>query len=161
MMAGPALPTLPTLEDLATGEACVAALRAAARARGISVGSFIRPLTHNPGKWLYQLERAAVPMRGTRARIRALIADEPIPPPLRRKPVSVQAPPQMAPAHIVRSIAADLDADRARQAERLLAEQSRPCFRCGVRADVGCRHRPWTLEHATKSTIGATRAAEG
>ena len=62
-----------------SGEYLADRLRAAARARGVSVNVFVAPLTRNPAGFLQTLSCAASPRPHTIARIEALIAGEPLP----------------------------------------------------------------------------------
>lgn len=55
-------------------------LARAARAAGVGVSRFIRPLSSNPDTWLSQLKVAQNPTSRTIERVRALIEGRPIPP---------------------------------------------------------------------------------
>ncbi len=115
----------------ATGADVVAALKAAAAERGMPVAKFVEPLTSSPTSWLQELQHATSPREVTLARVRALLAGEPIPGRQKyertgayegrtgsRGIVRAPAPPSSVPV------------DRE------------PCFKCGVRGDIGCVHRP-------------------
>lgn len=120
------------MTGLETGEQLALALRAAAAARHISVGNFIKPLTADPNKYLRQLAEAREPRPSTRERIRALIDGAPIPRAYRSEAL-VPEPPRRR-----------VHSENAVQPQPGIIRD--PCPNCAVRADIGCRHRPWTME---------------
>jgi hypothetical protein len=63
-----------------TGQQLYDELAAAANAAGVSLRHFVAPLFNEPSWKLEQLRIAKVPMPATIARVRALIAGEPLPP---------------------------------------------------------------------------------
>lgn len=65
--------------DAADGAALVRMLRREAARRRVRVNVLIRPLTQHPSIWLRQLEQAKTPTAETMARVRALLAGEPVP----------------------------------------------------------------------------------
>lgn len=67
-----------------SGADLVHQLWTAARASGVSLGEFVRPLTGHPAKYLRQLREAHRPGPMTVERIRALIAGETVPLPQSR-----------------------------------------------------------------------------
>lgn len=124
---------------LDTGEQIATALRAAAAERKLPLLNFIKPLSAQPASWLKQVQMARLPTRRTRDRVRALLAGEPLPRSIDPNPLRDRPAPR-------RRAASDTTVE---QQPPLTARVARdPCFRCGVRADVGCRHRPWTMEAA-------------
>ena len=125
------------IAPLDTGEQIATALRAAAAERRLPLLRFIKPLSAQPASWFKQVQMARLPTRRTRDRVRALLAGEPLPRSIDPDPLRDRPAPRrrVAPDAIVD--------DQPPLAARVDRE---PCFRCGVRADVGCRHRPWTRE---------------
>lgn len=117
--------------NLTTGAELTAAIRARAAELGPPVARFAAPLSPDPDKWLYQTARAMAPKPHTIARVQALLAGAPVPPPppnnfqkcaRRADPVlRVRVGPAITswPDPVTRD----------------------PCFRCGTRADIGCRHQ--------------------
>jgi hypothetical protein len=67
-----------------TGADLVHQLWIAARANGVMIGDYVRPLTNQPPRYLRQLRAAERPGPQTIARIEALIAGAPIPEPRSR-----------------------------------------------------------------------------
>lgn len=120
------------MSDFVTGAQYADALRKAAHLRGVPLTAFIAPLTASPRKFMTQLTEAKSPRPLTQSRIRALLDDTTMPRP--RGMVSRDEAPETddkAPAPAVPVL------------PRIFRE---PCPNCAVRADIGCRHRPWTLE---------------
>jgi hypothetical protein len=64
-----------------TGADLVHQLWTAARAQGVTLGTFVKPLTSDPTKWLGQLREAHRPKPATLERVAALIEGRDIPPP--------------------------------------------------------------------------------
>lgn len=115
-----------------TGAQLHALLERSARQHGLPLRRFARPLSPGQiGTWLSQLREAKRPRPHTVQRVMALVEGRtPAPPPpescgrLERPPVrrmnTAAAPaPDDAPTPIERD----------------------PCFKCGTRADIGCKHR--------------------
>lgn len=119
---------------LVTGADAVAALKAAAEARGISVAKFVEPLSSSPTSWLQDLQHAAAPREVTLARVRALLAGEPIPGRQKYERTGTYEG-RTGSRGVVRAptLAARLGA---------VPVDREPCFKCGVRGDIGCAHRP-------------------
>lgn len=111
------------VSDEPTGAELVEAIRAAAAAEGVPLLDFVRRMVKAPTSYLLQLAEAERPTPRTVSRVRALIAGAEIPR-ARRYDVS------MAPEVRVSPVPPTLPVDRD------------PCFRCGVRGDLGCAHRP-------------------
>jgi hypothetical protein len=119
------------LPDDATGKQLVAAIETEARRRGVSRFHFVGPLTRQPRKWLQQVAQAKRPKPATIERVRALLSDETVPAaPLNnfQAPKVVPNEPPAAPSPRP-AIPAVPYVDRE------------PCWRCGTRGDIGCRHR--------------------
>lgn len=118
---------------LVTGAQYADALRQAAHHRGVSLAKFIAPLTASPRKFMTQLTEAKAPRPLTQSRIRALLDQTTMPRPrgLVNRVEATIAPP---------------DEPTERADERLARVDRDPCPLCAVRGDIGCRHRPWTLE---------------
>lgn len=121
----------PWRAGVTTGPDLVARIRAAAAHRSLPVEDFLRPLIGNKGgvSWLKELGRAHYPLARTITRVRDLVEGRPITPvrTYQRQPSAGsagKATPIDGPAP------APFDRD--------------PCFKCGVRGDIGCRHRPAT-----------------
>lgn len=112
-----------------TGAELVAAIRSRARDLGQPIAQFGRPLSPNIASFLTDLERAATPRPHTVARVQALL-DGTRPP---------------APRSYIRQPSADRPinyAQRDPKPEDVPAPIERdPCFYCGTRADLGCRHQ--------------------
>lgn len=64
-----------------TGKDLVHQLWTAARAKGVTLGTFVKPLTSDPTKWMGQLRETRCPKPATIARINALIEGRELPPP--------------------------------------------------------------------------------
>lgn len=118
--------------DQETGAQLADAIRMAARERGVPLTQFLMPLTAEPRKYMSQLTEAQSPRPLTRNRIRALLDETTMPRP-RRIQTRDETP---------RLDVAKEPVEPPRQ--RVYRE---PCPNCAVRADVGCKHRPWTLNH--------------
>ncbi|NWK96544.1 hypothetical protein DM806_12910 [Sphingobium lactosutens] len=127
------------MTNLETGAQYADALRQAAHQRGVPLTAFIAPLTASPRKFMTQLTEARAPRPLTRNRIRALLDETTMPRPRGIRLVD-DAPRKEA-----------IDSPPAQIPERVDRE---PCPRCAVRADVGCRHRPWTLKSGTGNLNG-------
>lgn len=114
-------------EPLTQGEILTLAIAQAAGKAGVPITKFARPLSPNLRQWIKQLRFARNPKPATVARIEALIAGQPVPPPPAN---NFQASPRKPATVIVRTnrdpipTSAPVDRD--------------PCFRCGVRGDIGC-----------------------
>lgn len=118
------------LQDGITGRAAIAAIEAEAARRGVSACQLVRSLSPMPSSFLNMVSLAARPKASTIARINAALAGEaPIPPRAyqRRDPIRDCSGPTIAAT-----------------TPRVSRE---PCFRCGVRSDIGCGCR--TNGHAT------------
>lgn len=119
--------------DPPTGRELADAIHAAARAAGMTPNAFIKPLrSSDPTKWLRQLAEAKTPKPHTVDRVHALLAGEPVPPPPannfqlyphRPAVARVMPTPEKLPDPVDRE----------------------PCFFCGIRADIGCRHNAGRL----------------
>lgn len=124
------------MTDLVTGAQLADALRQAAHQHGVPLTAFIAPLTASPRKFMSQLTEAKSPRPLTQSRIRALLERTPMP---RPRGIVIREDAPIAPT--------------VQPAELPVQAQSRiyrePCPNCAVRADIGCRHRPWTLERAS------------
>ena len=116
------------------GADVVAAVKAAARSKGVPVLRFIAPLSASPHRWLRDVAQASHPREVTLARVRALLDGEPLPP-RQDYTRSHQYVGRTAARGMVRPV--DLPEDRQ-------PVDRDPCFKCGVRGDIGCRHRPAT-----------------
>lgn len=107
-----------SLPENPSGAECVAAIDRAAAARGVTTLNLVRHLSTQPNGWLRQIGGARRPSAETLERIRALLAGEAIPPRPRHGPPVLHLAPRAPP--VTRD----------------------PCFFCGTRADLGCRHHP-------------------
>lgn len=116
-MSAPPQDHRPTGRDLAD------ALRAHAESKGIKLSDLVRPLHPQPISWLNRLATANAPLPGTVKRVHELLAGELVTPP-RSYSRSRSGEPEPEP-----------DVDRPRVYRD-------PCAKCGVRGDLGCRHRP-------------------
>lgn len=107
-----------------SGMEVVSAIEAAAAQRGVDIVTFIRPITGNRGAqaWLGEVRRAHRPKAATIERIRELLAGKV---PAAPRPYVRQAGAGRAETPIT-PLSEPVDRD--------------PCFRCGVRRDIGCRH---------------------
>ena len=106
------------------------AIRRRAYELGMSVSAFAEPLSPNAMTWLRQTEKADSPKPHTIERVQALLDGREVPPP----PVNnFQASPR-ASATTMPECGPKLDHCPPRVARN-------PCFYCGTRADLGCRHR--------------------
>lgn len=111
-----------------TGAELAADIRAAAQRAGLSLNRFVAPLAADPARFVEQLSRARQPLPRTIARIRALIAGEPVPPP---HPNFIRhAQPRR------RVGAADHGADGQANAPVLASHLH--CPRCGARDGATC-----------------------
>lgn len=114
--------------DAENGAALVRMLRREAERRGVRVAVLIKPLTRNPHTWLRLVAQAQTPTAETIARVRALLAGEPVPPSAgqlaarRPRPRSVQS----------------LTDDPALPTQRPLPRVT--CFNCGGTSMAPCVH---------------------
>lgn len=122
---------------LRTGAEVIAAVTAAAAAQSIPVKTFIAPITSAPGRWLHDVGNAGIPREVTLARVRALLAGDPIP--SRQSYIRSND-------HVGRTERCGNVGSAGPLAQMVRVDRD-PCPRCAVRGDIGCRHRPWTLEH--------------
>lgn len=116
--------------DMSGGELADAIAREASR-RGLPIQRFVSQLSPNPKAWLAQLRCAMRPKPHTYERITALIRGETVPPP---PPNNFQKNGKPSPPKHVASSTIPME-DLPPSVDR------DPCPRCGVRADLGCRHR--------------------
>lgn len=114
---------------MTTGTDLVEAIRERASELGIPVKDFAAPLSRDPYQWLKQTRMAQQPKQHTIARVKALLAGEPVAPPPANNFQSVPRGPKILnirtsfdPATVPDPVDRD------------------PCFWCGIRADVGCSH---------------------
>lgn len=115
---------------MTTGADLVAQIRAAAHRAGVPLERFAAPLSPNVSRWLCQTEAARQPKPYTIQRVNALLAGLPVPPP---PPSTFQHQPRRdIMLHVERGPALD---DAPAPVDR------EPCWQCGIRADLGCRHR--------------------
>lgn len=114
---------------MTSGADLVRAVREKARALGVPLRQFAAPLSSSVDQWLKQTELALEPKPHTVARVQALLEGRPVPPP---PPNNFQKSPRRPTGVIVREMV-----DAASVLEPVDRE---PCFFCGVRADVGCKH---------------------
>lgn len=123
-------------DDWPSGAVLAERIEAAAAVKGQGVNEFAAPLSRDPASWLEGLRKAARPKRHTIERIEALIAGRPV-------------PPLPAEAHRV-TRTAQLSAGKPdlRPPEDAVRVYRDPCPRCGVRADIGCRHTARALTGA-------------
>lgn len=120
------LPANPTGADL------VAAIEAPAAAQGIRPFEVARRLSSDPRKWLKQVRAAKAPKPSTIERVAALLDCRTIPP----------APPNNFQASDRRRTDIRVIPDRVGREILPDPVYREPCFKCGVRGDIGCRHRP-------------------
>lgn len=149
-----------------TGAELADAIRRRAHELGIAVTIFARPLSPHPQTWLSQLERARRPQPHTLARIEALLAGNPVSAPPannfqanagvdRREALQRAATDEASRAvdrrvqaarlttrHPLEQALAGTSADDPGEAPLPPVTTRDPCPRCGVRADIGCSHRP-------------------
>lgn len=119
------------IREGASGAEVVAALRAKAARRGMKLRDFVQPLAVNPAAYLDTLGKSRMCRRATIARVRELLAGKPVrTPPANHRRAEVVALAVRAGDPV--PLGARVDRD--------------PCFRCGVRGDIGCAHRvaPWS-----------------
>lgn len=109
-------------------------VRHAAHRRGITVNALLRPLTANAGKYLAQIERAERPTPRTLQRLAAIIDGRDDPGPRVYERIHGPGAGRIVPVDLPKSGLFAVDRD--------------PCFRCGTRGDLGCRHRPPGVAHA-------------
>lgn len=119
-----------TLPDRPTGAQVVAAIEAEAARRNLPTSTFAAPLSSAPAKWLCQARVAKRCKPATIARVLCLLNDEPVPPP---PPNSFQLPRDdtrqfVPPAH-------------RGPVPTVEPVNREPCWRCGVRGDIGCSCR--------------------
>lgn len=116
---------------MTTGADLVAQIRAAAHRAGITLERFAAPLSPNVSRWLRQTEAALQPKPHTIQRVNALLGGLPVPPP----------PPNTFQTHPRREIMLHVERGPALDAAPPPVDRE-PCWNCGTRADLGCRHRP-------------------
>lgn len=116
------------------GNHLLLAIIAEAGRRGVVTRSLIAKLSPYPHQWLQQVAAAKRPRQHTIDRVRALLAGEdvPLPPPNNFQKRNYQLSERTA------AIGPDRDPPIP-EGPRLNRD---PCFRCGVRADIGCAHQP-------------------
>lgn len=117
-----------------SGAELVAALRAEASRRALPVEQFIRPIIGNksPSGWLADVSRAHRPLARTIQRARELVEGRPVEP-VRRYARQPGASRERVIPDPSGSIPDSVDRD--------------PCFKCGVRGDIGCKHRGGGARH--------------
>lgn len=115
---------------MTTGAELVAAIRRRAHQLGLSVGKFAAPLSPNTTAWLRQTERAESPKPHTIERVRALLEGRPVP---GAPPNNFQKSPRGVPQNLTERGPALADCPPRVERD--------PCFLCGTRADIGCRHQ--------------------
>ncbi len=121
----------PVLDQL-TGEQIMLLIVAEAGRRGRTARALVAQLSPEPDHWIAQFRRAHRPKPSTLARIAALLAGEPVPPP---PPNNFQKRPyRLTP----RTLAVGCDRDPPANRPRVDRD---PCFFCGTRGDIGCRHQ--------------------
>lgn len=122
-----------------TGNDLLLTIVAEAGRRGVTPKALIADLSPNPDTWLRQLAVAERPRQHTIDRVNALLRGEPVPPApennFQRRSYQLSA----------RTAAVGPDRDPPADAPRVYRE---PCFRCGVRGDIGCAHQPLTGDRA-------------
>lgn len=115
----------PDLSGL-NGHQIAALLEARAAELGVPLGKFLAPIC--PGRcrhsYLKMIRRAKSPTALTRERIAALLAAAPVPP-ARSYQMTRHGPAQREPSR-----------------PPVLSPRRDPCFKCGVRGDIGCAHQP-------------------
>ncbi|WP_168727405.1 MULTISPECIES: hypothetical protein [Sphingomonas] len=100
-----------------TGAEAVAALKAAGEREGVHLHDLVRDLHKSPTTYVAQLARAARPQKATIEKLNARLADP--------RRFGKAAAESVAPEQPIPKVAT--------------ASSSRdPCFRCGVRGDIGC-----------------------
>jgi hypothetical protein len=115
----------------ASGAELFEAIEARAKFLGVPLAEFAYPLSTRPLRWLSQVRAAEKPQPATIERINALLAGRPVP----AGPVNSRcAGSRMQILHAVVSPRDPPMPDMPRV-------DRDPCWRCGVRADVGCEHR--------------------
>lgn len=158
-------PAWAALTGVVTGARLIELIEVAAAERGVTARKLASALSPYPDRWLTQLAIAKRPKPMTIERIRALLFGEPIPdaPPNNfqarvdqlRADASAEAADREERFTAARRTAGKrpvLPIQRDTRGYHSAGERQPdtwpepierdPCFRCGVRADVGCRHRP-------------------
>jgi len=120
------------IADDISGPQLVDVLGQEAARRGVRLGDLVRPMSSQPSRWICMLRIAARPKPVTVARVRALLAGEAVEPSVQRIVQTRIAAGRQDPAMRVLK---GLDAGDHDPIDR------NPCWRCGVRPEVGCRHR--------------------
>lgn len=137
--AAPARAAIDPLPERPTGQEMVDAIMAGARAAGVSVNAFARPMSTQPQSWLQQLSVVRRPTALTVRRVRQLLAGEPVDPPVPTNFRRLHAP--KSPTGTIGAISR-----QPHEPDHRLPSPDRidrdPCWRCGVRGEVGCEHRP-------------------
>ncbi|WP_218146910.1 hypothetical protein [Sphingobium sp. AP50] len=117
--------------DLTTGADVIAAVTAAAARQNIPLMRFIAPLSASPSRWIRDVSNAHHPREVTLARVRALLEGRAIPGRQKYQPsgqyVGRRINPDYARPGTPKVAFSPVDRD--------------PCFKCGVRGDIGCSHR--------------------
>lgn len=111
-------------QGFTTGAQLCDALQAHAAKLGVPLKDYVRPLNSNTAEFLKGLSRSVTPTNLTIDRIEALLNDQPIPPRQKKERRSFLQDTERRPAG---PIPDPVDRD--------------PCFLCGTRADLGCKHR--------------------
>lgn len=113
-----------------TGAALGHRLRMAAKAANTPLADFLRPLWPRDALgYLRQLEGSEMPRATTVARVEALLAGKRVPPPpITRDPARAAPPVHYSPG------------TRAPNSHPQPVTRD-PCPRCGIRADIGCKHQ--------------------
>ncbi|APR53331.1 hypothetical protein CA223_05295 [Sphingomonas koreensis] len=143
-----------TLPDNPTGAQLADAVRRRAHALNQPLIRFAAELATHPASWLAKVEIVERPRPVTVARIRALLAGDPVPPPPPRDRLFTLAERSAVHAEdaIDRSLpppAALTPAELNKDDPRPLAWSREPCFRCQIRGDIGCAHqRPFQANAA-------------
>ena len=119
---------------MSTGLELGARIRRAAREEGLSIDRFAAALAPNPGSWIAQLEQASKPRPATIARFEALLAGKPV-------PAAPKVYFRKAPARTAEPTPHAARIQAAGSSETLAHIDRDPCFRCGTRADIGCKHQ--------------------
>jgi len=119
--------TAPRLSYGVSGARVHAVIEQAARQAGVSLVTFVRPLSSNPFSFLAQLKIAEQPRPGTIVRVNALIAGESFTmPPREARQAGAGDGPVPRPSVLTGAAPTAAPIDRE------------PCWYCGVRGDIGC-----------------------
>lgn len=134
-------------EAYPSGIALASEIDQAASVLGMTAARLVEPLTNQPHSFLNQLRRARKPSAATVQRVRDLL----------RGGDGIKADVDREAKHAIerRAIARRQSIDTpltvpGRATDEMvngrMAVDRDPCFRCGTRADIGCRHRPRTVK---------------